>query len=101
MATIHEQHLADLAAILADLNGPAEALVISGIALRALRDQTLLVAADSEGLLAERQVLYLLRADLGFTPVTGQELVVDGVRWMVEACPAGDVVECHLLRYRT
>ncbi len=101
MATIHEQQLADLTVILADPNGPAITVAIGAVTLRAIRDLPALLPADPEGLLVERQTLYLLRTDLGFTPATGQELVVDGARWMVEACPPGDVVELHLLRYRT
>ena len=101
MATIHQQHLADFAAILAEPNGPAEEVTIGTLSLRAIRDLPALVPADTEGLLVERQVLHLLRSDLGFGPVTGQELVVDGARWTVELCPPGEVLELHLMRYRT
>ena len=99
--TIHQQHLADLAAILADPDGPAVQVTIGTTPLRAVRDLPALVPSDPEGLLAERQTLVFLAGDLGFTPATGQELLVDGARWMVEACPPGDVVVCSLLRYRT
>lgn len=101
MASVHEQLLLDFAAILADPTGPAGPVTIGAATLRAIRDLPALVPADPEGLLAERQTLYLLRVDLGFSPVTGQELLVDGARWLVEFCPPGDVVELHLVRYRT
>lgn len=101
MPPLHQQHLADLAFVIASPNGPAVEVTIGSATLRAIRDLPALLPADPEGLLAERQTLYLLRSDLGFGPVTGQELVVDGARWMVELCPPGDVVELHLLRYRT
>lgn len=101
MPTAREQLLLDLAAILADPYGPAEQVLIGSATPRAVRDLPALVPGDAEGLLVERQTLYLLRADLGFAPVTGQELLVDGARWMVELCPPGDVIELHLMRYRT
>jgi len=101
MATIHQQHLADVAAILADPNGPAEDVTIGTVTLRVIRDLPALLPAAAEGLLVERQVLYLLRADLGFSPVPGQELLVDGSRWMVETCPPGEVTVLNLMRYRT
>lgn len=101
MATIRQQLLLDLGAVLADPNGPAEQAVIGSVPLRVIRDLPALLPADPEGLLVERQDLYLLRSALGFQPTTGQELVVDGARWMVESCPPGEVVELHLMRYRT
>lgn len=101
MPTANEQRLADFAVILADPHGPAVDVTIGSTPLRAVRDLPALLPSDSEGLLVERQTLYLLRADIGFAPTTGQELVVDGGRWMVESCPPGDLVELHLKRYRT
>jgi hypothetical protein len=101
MPAIHEQQLADLAFVLADPNGPAVAVVIAGRPLKAIRDIPALVPAESEGLQVERQTLYLLRSVLGFAPATGQELLVDGERWLVESCPPGDVVVLGLMRYRT
>lgn len=101
MATVHQLHLADLAAILADPDGPAEEVTIGAVSLRCVRDLPALVPADSEGLLVERQTLTLLASDLGFQPVTGQELTVDGARWLVESCPPGDVLDLNLMRYRS
>jgi hypothetical protein len=101
MPTAREQLLLDLAAILADPNGPAEQVSIGSLTLRAVRDLPALVPGDAEGLLVERQTLYLLAANLGFQPVSGQELAIDGGRWEVESCPPGPVVELHLMRYRT
>ena len=101
MATIRQQQLLDFAAVLADPNGPVETVTIGTAPLSVIRDLPALVPADEEGLLVERQTLYLLRADLGFTPVSNQELVVDGARWRVEFCPPGDLLELRLMRYRT
>lgn len=99
--TIHEQHLADLTALIADPNGPAVTVVIGSATLRAVRDLPALVPGVQEGLLVERQTLFCLRAALGFTPAVGQELLVDGGRWLVESCPPGDALEIGLARYRT
>lgn len=101
MANLHQQLLLDMAGVLADSNGPSQQATIGSTTLAVIRDFPALVPADGDGLLVERQVLYLLRAVLGFAPVTGQELLVDGSRWLVESCPPGDVVELHLIRYRT
>ena len=101
MPSLRAQQLLDLAAILAAPNGPAEQVAIGSATPRVIRDLPALLPADAEGLLAERQTFYLLRADLGFSPVTGQDLQIEGGRWMVESCPPGDVVVLQVMRYRT
>ena len=101
MPTAQAQQLTDLAAVLADPSGPAVEVVIGTASLRVIRDLPALLTADADGVVVERQTLYGIRADLGFAPVPGMELVVDGARWLVESCPAGDVFILALMRYRT
>lgn len=101
MPTAQAQQLTDIATVLADPSGPSALVVIGAATLRVIRDLPALLPADAEGVVVERQTLYGLRAELGFAPVPGMELVVDGSRWMVESCPAGDVLILTLARYRT
>lgn len=101
MPTAQAQQLTDLAVVLADPSGPGVEVVIGTASLRVIRDLPALLPADAEGVVVERQTIYGIRAALGFAPVPGMELVVDGARWMVESCPPGDALELHLMRYRT
>jgi len=104
MATAQAQLLADLAAVLADPNGPAEEVVIGTTSLRVVRDSPALVPNDDWGdnrLKVERMTLFGLRADLGFSPVPDMELAVAGIPWTVESCPPGDVFILQLMRYRS
>lgn len=101
MAAFHEQRLADMAAILADPNGPAIEVVIGVTQIRVIPDQPSLVHDDMGRPMIERHGLLGLRADLGFSPVPGMELVIDGVNWVVESAPPGDVLDLRLMRYRS
>jgi hypothetical protein len=100
MTAFDDQFRVDMAAILADPYGPTRQMAIGSSTPRAIVGDTSLEAAG-EGLLEERQVVHCLAGDLGFVPVTGQELVVEGARWRVESCPPAEVLSIHLLRYRT
>lgn len=93
--------IADFAATLADPNGPAEVVTIGGVELAAIRDQQTLLPGPEDGLLVERQTLYFLSTALGYLPTVGQEVLVDGERWQVIACPQADPVRLDLQRWRT
>lgn len=90
----------DFAATLADPNGPAEVVTIGTVELSVVRDQESLLPGPDDGVLVERQTLYFLAADLGYLPTVGQEVLVDGERWQVIACPPADPVRLDLQRYR-
>ncbi|MDX9894331.1 MAG: hypothetical protein RBS34_02730 [Desulfofustis sp.] len=106
MSAAREQLARDLAAVLADPHGPAEEVTIGSVVVRTILsrpelDRSAAPGAGSEGLLVERSVLYLLPDELGSVPVPGQELVVDGVRWLVLSSPPGLVLRVELMRYLT
>jgi len=92
---------ADLAAVLADPNGPADLVNIAGVDLLAIRQPASWIpAGEIEGAQVEREVFFLLQERLGFVPVPWSELLVDGRRWSVEAVPEkGLVLELVLVRY--
>ena len=102
MTTVHEQHTADLAAILASSSGPAVSAVVGTLPpLRLIREPGGMVADSDSGVVqVERETLYLLYTSLGFVPVSNQELTIDGKQWTVESVPwKGAVLQLSVMRY--
>lgn len=101
MSAAREQLAADLATVLVDPNGPADPININGIDMQAIRQPVdWLPNRDLEGTQVEREILFLLQADLGFIPVPWQELLIDNRGWFVEAVPEkGQVLELAMVRY--
>ncbi|WP_028579432.1 hypothetical protein [Desulfogranum japonicum] len=106
MATAQIQHINDFAAVLADPSGPAVEITISTAqgswtikGIRELRDYA--PYASLEIVQAEKQNLYVLRSDLGFMPVPGLELILDGSQWTVDSVPwKGEVLQIAITGYR-
>jgi hypothetical protein len=100
MPTVYEQHISDLAAILASSSGPAVDAVVGATPLRLIREPGGMVPDAATGVVqVERQNLFLLYEDLGFMPMSNTELVIDGERWIVESVPWRGSVLC-LVVYR-
>ncbi len=106
MVTAQTQHVNDFAAVLADPSGPAVEVIVGtaqgNTTIKVIREPVdYSQYAGMEIVQAERQNLYVLRDALGFTPVPGTELVIDGSRWTVESVPwKGSVLHLFIAGYR-
>ena len=101
--SLQDQLVNDFAATLLDPDGPSQYVQINGIGCRAVVDQPGQTAIDSRsGLIIHRMTLYVLAQDLGYEPVAGQEIVLDGTTWYVETpSPHGSgVLQLGLYRFR-
>ena len=100
--SLQDQLTADFSSILADQDGPARIAIVQGRPVSVVVDQPGITGVDpSSGLMVSRMNLYILSTDLGFSPVVGSQVILDGVKWTVEIpSPHGDgVLQLGLLRY--
>ena len=100
--SLQDQLTADFYSILADQDGPARIAIVQGRPVSVVVDQPGITGVDpSSSLMLSRMNLYILSSDLGFSPVVGSQVVLDGVKWTVEIpSPHGDgVLQLGLLRY--
>ena len=100
--SLKDQLTTDFSLILADQEGPARIAIVQGRPVSVVVDQPGITGVDpSSGLMLSRMNLYILSVELGFTPVVGSQVILDGVKWTVEIpSPHGDgVLQLGLLRY--
>ena len=100
--SLQDQLLADFGETLLDPDGPAQIATVAGREMRVVIDEPGIASADPRtGLMLGRMDLYLRRDDLGFSPVSGTELIINGTSWTVETpSPHGmGVIKLGLLRY--
>lgn len=100
--SLQDQLTADFSALLLDQDGPARLATVQGRLVQVVVDQPGITGVDpSTGLMLSRMNLYILSVDLGFSPVVGSQVILDGVKWTVEIpSPHGDgVLQLGLLRY--
>ena len=102
--TLQDQLLADFGETLLDPDGPAFVATMNGREMRVVIDQPETGEHDQRtGFMVRRMNLYVRREDLGFAPVAGQDLEVNGERWIIDRpAPHGQgVLQLGMVRYLT
>lgn len=101
-SSMDEQLARDLALSLASEIGHGELITINGRELEAVIGTSSLVSMELPGRLLESMHVVCLHDALGFTPITGQHLTINGkADWQVVGCSVGPVVDINLERVRT
>lgn len=102
--SLQETLLADFSETLLDSDGPAFVATVNGQEMRVVIDQPETGEHDARtGFMIRRMNLYVRREDLGFAPVAGQDLDVNGERWIIDRpAPHGQgVLQLGMVRYLT
>lgn len=100
--SLQDQLLADFGETLLDSDGPAQQAVVNGKAIMVVIDRPTLNETDPRtGITIHRLTLYARQEDLGFVPVAGQDMEIDGEHWIIdEPCPHGKgVLQLGMMRY--
>ena len=100
--SLQDQLLEDFSETLFDPDGPAQLALVSGREILVVIDAPGITSADPRtGLMLSRMDLYVRGEDLGFSPVVGTELTINGQSWQVEMpSPHGTgVIKLGMVRY--
>ena len=100
--SLQDALLQDFSATLTDPDGPAFAATVNGREIMVVIDRPETGEHDPRtGFMLRRMNLYVRREDLGFAPVAGQELEVNGERWTIDQpAPHGTgVLQLGMVRY--